>query len=82
MLIVKLQDSVCKFPKSNTPPWAFFTFLKLFNRCKASHVLPVGLDDVSLEISLCLHLEGNHPEQMFLNGKILKFVCEGVYFTR
>ena len=26
---VKLQASACNFTKSNTPPWVFFTFLKL-----------------------------------------------------
>ena len=26
LLLVKLQNSACKFIKSNTPPWMFFTF--------------------------------------------------------
>ena len=30
LLLVKLQASACKFTKSNTPPWVFFTFFKLF----------------------------------------------------
>ena len=30
LLLVKLQASACNFTKSNTPPWVFFTFLKLY----------------------------------------------------
>ena len=30
LLLVKLQPEVCNFTKSDTPPWAFFTFLKLY----------------------------------------------------
>ena len=28
-LLLKMQALVCNFTKSNTPPWVFFTFLKL-----------------------------------------------------
>ena len=28
LLLVKLQ--ACNFPKSDTPPWVFFTFFKLY----------------------------------------------------
>ena len=28
--LVKLQASICNFTKSNTHPWVFFTFLKLY----------------------------------------------------
>ena len=30
LLLVKLQDSPCNFTKSNTPPWVFFRFFKLY----------------------------------------------------
>ena len=30
LLLVKLQALACNFTKSNTPPWVFFTFLKLY----------------------------------------------------
>ena len=30
LLLVKLQASARNFTKSNTPPWVFFTFLKLY----------------------------------------------------
>ena len=30
LLLVKLHAEVCNFTKSNTPPWLFFTFLKLY----------------------------------------------------
>ena len=30
LLIVKLQTEACNFTKGNTPPWVFFTFLKLY----------------------------------------------------
>ena len=30
LLLVKFQASACKFTKSNTPPWVFVTFLKLY----------------------------------------------------
>ena len=30
LLFVKFQASVCNFAKSNTAPWVFFTFLKLY----------------------------------------------------
>ena len=29
LLLVKLQALVCNFTKNNTPPWVFFTFLKI-----------------------------------------------------
>ena len=28
--LLKLQAKACNFTKSNTPPWVFFTFLKLY----------------------------------------------------
>ena len=30
LLLIKLQTSACNFTKSNTPPWVFFAFLKLY----------------------------------------------------
>ena len=30
LLLVKLQDSVCKFTKSKMTPWMFFSFFKLY----------------------------------------------------
>ena len=30
LLLVKLQLLACNFTKSNTPPWVFFTFFKLY----------------------------------------------------
>ena len=30
LLLVKLHAEVCNFTKSNTPPWVFFKFLKLY----------------------------------------------------
>ena len=30
LLLVKLQTLACNFTKSGTPPWVFFTFLKLY----------------------------------------------------
>ena len=30
LLLVKLQASACNFTKSNSPPWVFSTFLKLY----------------------------------------------------
>ena len=30
LLLVKLQANACNFTKSNTPPWVFFTFFKLY----------------------------------------------------
>ena len=43
LLLVKLQAEACNFTKSNTPPWVFFTFLKLHDikSRKASHILMV-----------------------------------------
>ena len=29
LILVMLQASACNFTKTNTPPWMFFTFLKL-----------------------------------------------------
>ena len=43
LLSVKLQASVCNFTKTNTHPWKFFTFFKLYksipNRAK-HHIYP------------------------------------------
>ena len=30
LLLVKLQVELCNFTKSNTSPWVFFTFLKMY----------------------------------------------------
>ena len=30
LILVKLQTSACNFTKSNTSPWVFFTFFKLY----------------------------------------------------
>ena len=30
LLLVKMQASTCNFTKSNTPPWVFLTFFKLY----------------------------------------------------
>ena len=30
LLLAKLRALACNFTKSNTPPWVFFTFLKLY----------------------------------------------------
>ena len=30
LLLVKMQAEACNFTKSNTPPWGFFTFFKLY----------------------------------------------------
>ena len=30
LLLVKLQAEACNYTKSNTPPWVFFTFFKLY----------------------------------------------------
>ena len=30
LLLIKLLASACNFTKSNTPPWLFFTFFKLY----------------------------------------------------
>ena len=30
LILVKLQAEACNFTKINTPPWAFFTFFKLY----------------------------------------------------
>ena len=30
LLLVKMQAKACNFTRSNTPPWAFFVFLKLY----------------------------------------------------
>ena len=40
LLLVKLMVSACSYTESNTPPWLFFTFLKL---CKAATSLKVTL---------------------------------------
>ena len=30
LLVLKLHARTCNFTKSNTPPWLFFTFFKLY----------------------------------------------------
>ena len=40
--LAKLQSSACNSTKSNTPPWVFFIFFKLYKwyqSCKASHII-------------------------------------------
>ena len=40
ILLVKLQDSVCKFTESITPPWVFFMFIKLDKWYKIAQSVP------------------------------------------
>ena len=51
LLLVKLQVSACNFTKSNTPPWLFFTFLKLYIRYQITRVTKVALLRLFLLIS-------------------------------
>ena len=34
---VKLQAEVCKFTKTNTPPWAFFQIVQMVPDCAKYH---------------------------------------------
>ena len=36
LLSVKLQAGACNFTESNTPPWVFFTFFKLYKWCQTA----------------------------------------------
>ena len=38
LLLVRLQVSDCKFTKSNTRPWVFFTFFNLYKWCQIAQV--------------------------------------------
>ena len=31
LLLIKMQALACNFTKSNTPPWMFFAFFKLYS---------------------------------------------------
>ena len=33
-----MGGEVCNVPKSNLPPWVFFTFFTFLKLCKASHI--------------------------------------------
>ena len=37
LILVKVQAEACKFTKITTPPWAFFTFLKLYKWHQIAH---------------------------------------------
>ena len=47
ILLVKLQDSVCKFTESITPPWVFFMFIKLDKWYKIAQSVP-NVDNVPM----------------------------------
>ena len=44
LLLVKLQASACNFTKSNTPPWVFFTFFKLYKWHQIAQRITVNFD--------------------------------------
>ena len=53
LILVKLQAAACKFTKINTPPWVFFTFLKLYSTTYISNKdIRDFFMDVILECSL------------------------------
>ena len=41
LLLVSLQTSSSNFTKSNTPPWVFFTFLKLYKRYQIAQSISI-----------------------------------------
>ena len=57
LLLVKLQAEASSFTKSNTPPWVFFTLLKLYNGIK--------LRKASQIIKMLLHWNYYLEEQIF-----------------
>ena len=44
VLLVTLQTKACNFIKSNTPPWVFFTFIKLYKWYQMAHASNLKLD--------------------------------------
>ena len=43
IFLVKFQTSSCKFTKSITPPWVFFTFFKLYKFYQIAQSVSNGL---------------------------------------
>ena len=59
-----------KFTEINTPPWVFFTFLKLYNCTKSRNAPHMGLKDEKIAADLpvkptdghqYLHFSSSHP---------------------
>ena len=49
LILVKLQAEACSFTKSNTPPWVFFTFSKVFQKYQKYHFKNI-IDNFCLDI--------------------------------
>ena len=49
LILVKLQASACNFTKINTPPWVFFTFLKLYKRYQIAQRITFTYSKSSIE---------------------------------
>ena len=45
LLLVKLQAKVCNLTKSNTPPWIFLTFFKLYEWYQIAQNITCVVDD-------------------------------------
>ena len=45
LILVKLQAKTCNFTKINTPPWAFFTFFKLWKWYQIAQHITYYYDD-------------------------------------
>ena len=50
LLLVNLQAEACNFTKSNTPPWVFFTFFKLYKWYQIAQSVTHGLASVKVTL--------------------------------
>ena len=67
LLLIKLHALTCNFTKSDSPPWAFFTFFKLYKWYqlhKASHM-------VTLTLYITILSKSFHDTQIHTSCKIL-----------
>ena len=55
ILLVKLQDLAYYFTKSNTPPWVFFTFLKLYKGYQIAQSITYELSELCENLFYLFH---------------------------
>ena len=78
LFLVKLLASACNFPESNTPPWLFFTFLKLYKWYQIAQSITYLSKNTVLGFSTACFSNGHPP---YPSRKILHFFAWSLWKT-
>ena len=68
LILVKLQVEACNFTKTNTPPWVFFTFSKLYKWCQTAQRITFFNIHYTFILSTFMYNFNIRPISYFLNN--------------